>query len=519
MDRTLGNRQTKEMQAPSPGRRGLWLALIAAAILRFYELGAQSLWVDEIFTWQTSSPNAPLTWLDIVSNLHGPLVSVFAHFWMRAFGESEFVLRLPMALASIALVPVVAGLARRAVGPKAALPAAWLVALSPFVTWYGQEFRGYVFAMLFAALAMSALLDWRARGTRRDFVALVAWTVLTTWSNMSGVLLVPVFAGAMFLARPPGRGRFAPTLLFLGLVGFALAPWIGYHFVQRMGWLEWGRLVPGRPLEAAGEPLRGELTFSWLGIPFTFYVFSVGYTLGPSLRDLRSGGGLDVVVPFLPGIISALLTFGTLAVVGVVALANRARRFERGLILAAILVPIAVVSYFALSNFKVFNPRYVAIGAPAFFVLLAAGFAFLSPAARKLTAVSVLVLFTLSLLHHYHGARYAKDDFKRAVHALEAVVAPQDVIIAAGNFSPLEFYWGDREPTPVVYWAGYARDGRMEEKFLPLRNPAGATWLVVSRVHELDPEGRLERWVQATWGAPIVAFPGVRVYRIAAPVR
>ena len=519
MDRPAAAPDFHEPQASPPWRRGLWLALIVASILRLYHLGAQSLWVDEIFTWQTASPTAPLTWIDLVSNLHGPLVSAFAHFWMLAFGDSEFVLRLPMAIASIALVPVVAHLAGRLAGPAAFLPAAWLVALSPFVTWYGQEFRGYVVAMLFAALALSALLAWHDHGRRRDFALLVAWTVLGAWSNMSGVLLVPVFAGALLFAPPRGRGRYAAPAVFLALVVLALSPWIAYHLVQRLGWLEWGRLVPGRPPEAAGEPLRGDLTFSWLGIPFTFYVFSSGYSLGPSLRDLRSGAGLGAVVPFLPVILAALLTFGTLALVGLVALADRARRFERGLVLAVILVPIAIVSYFAMSNFKVFNPRYVAVGAPAFFVLLAAGFTMLSPMARRLAAAAVFVLCAVSLLHHYHGARYAKDDFRRATHALSEVVAPQDVIIAAGNYGPLEYYWRGREPVPVVYRAGYARDERMEPKFLALLNPAGPTWLIVSRTHELDPQGRLERWVQATWGAPIGVFPGVRVYRIAAPVR
>jgi hypothetical protein len=373
--------------------------------------------------------------------------------------------------------------------------------------------------MLFAALALSSLLAWRDRGRRSDFALLVTWSVLAAWSNMSGVLLVPVFAGGLFFARPAGRGRLAAPALYLALVGIALSPWIGYHLVQRMGWLEWGRLVPGRPPEAAGEPLRGDLTFSWLGIPFTFYVFATGYSLGPSLRDLRSGAGLDAVLPFLPVILAALLTFGTLALVGLVGLSERARRYERGLVLATIAAPLVLVSYFALSNFKVFNPRYVAVGAPAFFVLLAAGFTMLAPMARRLAAAAVLVLCALSLLHHYHGARYAKDDFRRVTHSLEAVVAPQDVIIATGNFSPFEYYWRDREPVPVVYWAGYARDERMEPKFLELLNPAGPTWLVVSRVHELDPEGRLEPWVQKTWGAPIGVFPGVRVYRIAAPVR
>jgi hypothetical protein len=57
----------------------------------------------------------------------------------------------------------------------------------------------------------------------------------------------------------------------------------------------------------------------------------------------------------------------------------------------------------------------------------------------------------------------------------------------------------------------------MTPKFLPLVNPAGPTWLVVSRTDELDPAGRFEAWVRSTWGPPVGEFPGVRVYRLEAP--
>ena len=87
-----------DAEAPSRAGWGLWLAVLVAAFLRLHDLGAQSLWIDEIFTWQTASPTAPLTALDLVSNIHGPLVSAFAHFWIKLFGQSEASLRLPMAL-------------------------------------------------------------------------------------------------------------------------------------------------------------------------------------------------------------------------------------------------------------------------------------------------------------------------------------------------------------------------------------------------------------------------------------
>ena len=42
--------------------------MAAAQALRLFHLGSQSLWVDEIFTWQTSAPHGPLTWTDLIEN-------------------------------------------------------------------------------------------------------------------------------------------------------------------------------------------------------------------------------------------------------------------------------------------------------------------------------------------------------------------------------------------------------------------------------------------------------------------
>ena len=99
---------------------------------------------------------------------------------MRLAGQSELALRLPVALASAALVLVLAFLARAAAGPRALVPMAWLAAGSPFLVWYGQEFRNYTFAMLGAAWAALAALRYHDTG-RGAWLASLAGAAVFVW--------------------------------------------------------------------------------------------------------------------------------------------------------------------------------------------------------------------------------------------------------------------------------------------------------------------------------------------------
>ena len=74
----------------------------------------------------------------------------------RCFGDDEWVLRLPSAVAAIALVAAVWWLALPLGGRRAATIAALFCALSPLVLQYGQQARGYVFAMLLVTLAVGS---------------------------------------------------------------------------------------------------------------------------------------------------------------------------------------------------------------------------------------------------------------------------------------------------------------------------------------------------------------------------
>ena len=481
--------------------------MAVALALRLFHLGHQSLWIDEIFSWRAASPHGSFNWNDFFVNTHGPLIAALSHAQIFLLGDSEWALRLPFALASVLLVPATAMLAERVAGPRAFLWAAWLVALSPMVTWYGQEMRNYAFAFLWSALACHAALAYRASGRYGDLALLALWGALGMLTNLNAVLLLPALFLALVASPPPGRNRFVPPVLVLLAIGLVLLPWV-VHYLER---LELHRLVPGREALPDETPLRGPTTFTWAAIPYTFFVDSVGYTLGPSLRALHENAVFSAVRPHVVPIAATGIVFGGVALAGLWSL--RRDRFKLLFSLAVLLVPFVFVTYFAIMNFKTFNARYASSGLPMWFVLLAAGFVALPARLRIVAATAALLLCVASLRNHYFDPNYGKEDFRGAAAMLAREVAPFDSVVATGGYAPIEYYLPGRYR---VYWLGFAADQRMAPKFDAFLNrTGGATWVVISRPEEFDAPGRFERWLQSTHRPQVTTFTGVRVYRIA----
>jgi hypothetical protein len=173
-----------------------------------------------------------------------------------------------------------------------------------------------------------------------------------------------------------------------------------------------------------------------------------------------------------------------------------------------------MVSYFALMNFKVYNPRYASVGAPAWIALLGVGWSALQPSFRRVARLWVFGLWAIALSAHYFDPRYAKDDFRSVTRTLAREVAPGDRIVAAGDRTPYVYYWRDRKPAVESYWLGWALDHRREAKFESLRSPGGTTWVSVARPWDLDPGGKFEAWLADSLRAEVRDFPGIRLYRV-----
>jgi len=130
----------------------LCLFTILAAALRLYKLGEWSVWVDEAHTYRDVVSTGESFWGSEVRNY--PLSYLLLR-GLLALGmpSSEGWLRLPFAFFGILSIPALGLLGRSLVGPRAALVAALLLAVSPWHIFWSQNARSYSMVLFFALLA------------------------------------------------------------------------------------------------------------------------------------------------------------------------------------------------------------------------------------------------------------------------------------------------------------------------------------------------------------------------------
>lgn len=480
-----------------------------AALLRFFRLGEQSLWIDEIFTWLSAGGGQPsLTARDLLENVHGPLFSLALHGWMKVAGESEWALRVLPAIAGTLMVPVMAWLADRWLGRSAAAPAAWLTAGSPFLVWYSQESRGYAWLMLFCAMSCAALLELRQRCDARRVTIYLLSSAAALLSNLSFALLAPLHL--FWWLSGEVRTRSVRRRWLIATVGVALlvsAPWVP----QIVRTWDWRRLEPARDSVQGETPLRHGSTFHVGAVPFAAYSFSAGFSYGPSLRELRGETSWLTIRRHLPAVVTSGIVFGMLGVLGLVAVTRRRRVADTLLWLVA---PALLVSYFATQNFKPFNPRYLAVCMPVVVLLFAAGIADLRGGRRVLMIVAVVGVWGVSLFQHYYLPQYGREDYRGALKVVREGFTSGEQVVAVGSEEPVLFY--ARGLASRRWWIGHVeRPVRWQQTWTEATGQALGTWVVLSRSEDLDPEDRFATWLDQQYPkVPRWQMSGVRVWHI-----
>jgi 4-amino-4-deoxy-L-arabinose transferase-like glycosyltransferase len=500
---------------PTPSEKALERTIVAAtlvgACLRLFRLGHQSLWIDEQFTLAAAGLPGRIAWRDLLDNVHGPLHTLCVALAASLGGPSEWVLRLPSALAGIALVPAMAWLAARWTGRETAAPAAWLAAGSPFLVWYSQECRNYAFLILASVLATGALLDLHRRTTPAGVLRYLAAAAAGALSNLSFALLLPFHLRLWLAAGPSRRARLVALGVVAGALALVALPWLP----AIRGIWDWSRLSPSRATPVGEVALRGAGAFHVAAVPFALHAFAMGYSGGPSLRELRAGP-VAAVRAHVPELALAGIVFGALGLLGLRALARRRRLIEAGLWLVA---PALAVSYFAAHNFKVFHPRYLAVSMPCLLLGVAAAFADMGPRARRGWGLAVALLWAGSLARADFEAKYGREDYKGALAVLRRNYVPGEVVLAVGAPDPVEWY--GRGLNVKRLWLGYANTPlRMLQVMGDSTRGAKGCWVVLSRPEDLDPTGKFQKLVldsetvRESNAADTWWFSGVRVTRL-----
>ena len=464
--------------AASPGSSYLLLVTVLAAVLRLFHLDDMSLWIDEVFTWELVAPGRGLEFVEqILAAYQGPLYHAAAWPLVR-LADTEFMLRLPAAIAGTLAVPLLGFLAARLWDRTTGRLAALLLALSPFGVWYAQEARGYSFLIFFAVAAGLVMVTALRRGPgwgRMVLLALLVFAGLA--SNFAFLFLLAAFGmTVLLLARPRDRRSWLQWCLGLG-GGVVLAlPWL----LEAAGIWEVGRVVPG---VATGLALRGESTFHPGALPFTGFTLFNGFSLGPSLAELHEADRLAVIRRHAPAIV-----LGTIpAAVAMVAALGRLRR-GRWVLMLWILIPLAGVALLAVRNIKPYNVRYAAAALPWVLALAAAGAGGLRGYWRPLVSGLLCLVFLVSLGGYYLSPEYAKADVRAAMASLQGRQDAGPILVP--TVGPVVRYYGQGDRVVLGCWDESTVTTAAAADALVARQLAGhdGAWVIWARSWYLDPQ-------------------------------
>ncbi len=507
-------------------RRNLWLLLailIFAALLRFFQLDAQSFWYDEGNSARAAERSLPLITAAAVGDIHPPLYYYALHFWRGVFGESEFALRSLSAALGVALVWLIYLLGHRLFDESTAFAAAFVAAFNPFQVYYSQEARMYMLLAVWAAASTYLLLRCVEQDGTRSVLylgyVLTAAAGMYTHYAFPFVLIVHNLSVIVWLAaRREGWHRWATWFALQAAILVLYLPWLGVP-LQRLP--EWKSPAPAYQL---GPALLD--TFRWFvfgrTIPTAPVVTALGVVglfilvaLWPSRKVQEAGCKMQDATYLLP-LASCIL-------------------------LAGWLVPVALI--FAVGLYKEAYLKFLLVCSPAFCLLFARGIVTAwrtasdvvpfkelgkgpgSPAQFWKTLVILLLIFVAmftvqSLSNLYFDPLYARDNYRGIAQRIQREERSGDAILleADNQWETFTYYHRDYSN---VHPLGGVRPVTAEIAASDLTSVTAhyrRLFVLYWAESEPDPNRYVERWLDANTYKASEGYSGtVRVAVYAVP--
>lgn len=401
------------------------LLCIMPVALSIFFFGTQSLRLDEAQSLFQSSHSVREILNIVAQDVHVPLYQIILHFWEHFLGNTVQIARFLSLLFYVLTIPAAYALGSLIYSRKVGLFAATLMAISPFMNWYGNEIRMYSLFTLVVILNQYAFVSIFKKGSNET-----RYWLLYCITSMVGVFVHYFFffnlavQGLFFLFK---RNLFQKGSLW-GFVTVAagvvavFTPWVLY--VYKLG--QFAYQTPQLPL------------------PTTIDFFN---TLSQFIFGFQS----DVVNTFLVSlwpiiIVAAFLTMRR----------NHRLSAETEYLLAATFVPIAAAFTLSLLVTPVFVSRYLIFTIPTLYILAANIFEnygdTLGRAARMgLTSVMVVTL----AIEVFNPQVSVKENYREATTYVGAHAGSGDVFILSAPFTiyPVQYYYkGSATLTTLPQW-------------------------------------------------------------------
>jgi 4-amino-4-deoxy-L-arabinose transferase-like glycosyltransferase len=460
--RDLSFKNIKEVVSHSRYIQILLFLTIFGLFLRFYNLGFNSLWLDEATTLNWSKLGFIEIWnISLTADFHPPLFHWIEHI-MLIFGQSEFILRAVPALMGTLTIPVFYLIGKEFHNRDVGIITAALLTVSYFGIYYSQE--AYSYSMVLFVFSLVILFYFLALRT----------------DNFTYWVIFGIISAAAFWTH---------YYVFVGLGVIYLHAIITFRDRLKKGISEVKNLFFAfATMTIISIPLLfivGQRFFRLTGSPPTYGV------LGPILIQetfIRFSGGYSSLNGFIAFIYIGLM------IAGLVFLFTKDR--SKGLFSAMFLV-LPIVFSVIISSKMTMNPRYLIFLLPVYFVLIAMCYPLifkLIPNRKLLYLIVFLVIvINLPLLAEYYS-NYTKEDWRGFAGIVQSKTQEGDIVVLAPSYMsvPLDYYYSNATDRTIELGANNSTD---LEKINQLKGNHSVYYVVTGDISAMDPEGDAVAWL------------------------
>jgi len=423
--------------------------------LRFYHLGFNSLWLDEAFVFKYAQFSLGEIWSKVVVpgvELNPPFFYWLVHF-ILPFGKSEWLLRLPAALAGILTIPVFYFIGKQVKGKKLGLILAALISFSSYHIYYSQEARTYTLALLFFSLAFYFYLKTVKENKLNYWIWFSVFSALSLWSHYYVILGVGVFflhsLIHLIFTREYKRIKSFLFSLFIFLI-------LSLPLIIVAGRLFFSETVNNQP--------------SW---------GNYGWGIISSTLRLFSGYSLWLVIIFLSLLFLSIILYF--------------KKYSSLILLIILCLVVPLLASVFLSTKMPMISRYLLFLLPIYF--LGASLPLVDLSEKNVWAgicvTGIIILFTINYYSFYYHYPI-KNNWRDFSQNFSQITQDGDLVVSVPDYTeaPLNYYYSSKQDKTTFLTATSVQELEI------IKSNSKPTWFVVTgHIRAANPKGDALEWL------------------------
>ena len=404
------------------------LAILSIGLfLRIYDLGGESIWLDERESVRFASLN--LSDIFFLSERNPPLYNIILHWWINLFGDSEFSIRFPSVIFGSLSIFMMYKVGNQIFDKNVGIISSLLLGLSVFHIRYSQEARMYSLSFLLTLLSIYFFIRFFKNRSCKVLISYILFSILLMYSHIYGIFIIisqNIYLIVLFFSsKELFRLNIKRWILTQSLLIILFIPWIKIFIAQIFGVVKGGFWVPTPSLlsivKSFGAYSGGILLFLLFLILLSFSIIKYE-GIGNNI-DRRN---------ILKSIKSCYRKIRLLNINDIL------------LLLVWLLTPIILPFTISLFSTPIYTTKYTIVASPAFYLLVAKGISNVSHKYLKSTIISIIIIISLVYVREYY-IKIDKEQWRDVASHIDANAKNGDLLLFNAYYcQPVFDYYSKR---------------------------------------------------------------------------